>query len=224
MYGWVGKILRVDLTTGIISEVPTANYVPKYIGGRGIGAKIHWDEITPAVGAFDPQNKLTFMTGPLVGTPAPSASRTTVQAVSPMTYPEELYASSTVGGHWGPELKFAGYDGIIIQGKSPSPVYLWIHDGLAEIRDAKHLWGLNTYDSQKAIWETHGKKTRILTIGPAGEHLVRMAIILSDVSSTSGTPGYGAVMGAKNLKAIAVNGTGGVPVAKPQELLDLAYY
>ena len=224
LYGWVGKILRVDLTTGLISEVPTANYVPKYIGGRGVGAKIHWDEILPSVGAFDPQNILTFMTGPLAGTPAPSASRTTVQAVSPMTYPEELYASSTIGGHWGPELKFAGYDGIIIQGKSPSPVYLWIHDGQAEIREAKHLWGLNTYATQQVIWETHGKKTRILTIGPAGEHLVRMAIILSDVSSTSGTPGYGAVMGAKNLKAIAVNGTGGVPVARPKELLDIAYY
>ena len=224
LYGWVGKILRVDLTTGVVSEVPTANYVPKYIGGRGIGAKIHWDEVLPTVGAFDPQNRLTFMTGPLAGTPAPSASRTTVQGVSPMTYPEELYARSTIGGHWGPELKFAGYDGIIVQGKSQSPVYLWIHDGLAEIREAKHLWGLNTYATQEAIWDRHGKQTRVLTIGPAGEHLVRMAIILSDASSASGLPGYGAVMGSKNLKAIAVNGTGGVPVARPKELLDISYY
>ena len=224
LYGWVGKILRVDLTTGKISTVPTSNYVPKFIGGRGVGAKIIWDEVSPKVGAFDPENRLTFMTGPLAGTPSPTGGRTIVSGVAPLGYPEEIYVRSALGGHWGPELKFAGYDGIIIQGKAAKPVYLWIHDGEAEIRDARDLWGLNTYATQQDIWGRHGKNAKSVTIGPAGEHLVRLAVILTDDSSASGIPGYGAVMGSKNLKAIAVRGTGGVPVAKPKELLDILYY
>ncbi|MFB3883817.1 MAG: aldehyde ferredoxin oxidoreductase N-terminal domain-containing protein [Thermodesulfobacteriota bacterium] len=223
-YGWIGKILRVDLTTRKISTVPTGNYVPKFIGGRGVGAKIIWDEVPPHVGAFDPENGLTFMTGPLAGTPAPTGGRTIVSGVAPLGYPEEVYLRSALGGHWGPELKFAGYDGIIIQGKAAKPAYLWIHDGEVEIRDAKDLWGLNTYATQQDIWKRHGKSTKSLTIGPAGEHLVRLAVILTDDSSASGIPGYGAVMGSKNLKAIAVRGTGGVRVAKPQELLDALYH
>jgi len=224
LYGWVGKILKVDLTTGTITTVPTSNYVPKWIGGRGIGAKIHWDMVAPDVKAFDPENVITFMTGPLVGTAAPTAGKISVQAVSPIGYPTEHYLRSIMGGHWGPELKFAGYDGIIVKGKAAKPVYLLIQDGDVEIRDAGTIWGLDTYATQQNLWERHSEKTRVATIGPAGEHLCREAIILTDDGSCCGLGGFGAVMGSKNLKAIAVRGTGGIPVSKPEEFLEFCYY
>ena len=221
--GWVGKILRVDLTTGEITDVLTENYADKFIGGRGIGAKIYWDEVPPEVGAFDPGNKLIFMTGPLTGTTAPGSGRVNLCGKNAVTYPMETYWKSAAGGHFGPELKFAGYDGIIIQGKSPKPVYLWIHDGEAEIRDARSLWGLNTHATQDEIWRRHDKKTRAMVIGPAGENSARVAVILTDDGNAFGFGGYGGVMGSKNLKAIAVRGTGGISVAKPDELLNLSY-
>jgi aldehyde:ferredoxin oxidoreductase len=223
LYGWAGKILRVDLTEGKITTVPTANYVPKWIGGRGLGAKIHWDEVPPEVKAFDPANVITFILGPMTGTMTSGACRTAVQAVSPQTYPIEHYTMSKFGGHWGPELRFAGYDGIIVQGKAPNPVYLLIEDGVVEIRDARALWGLDTYATQQNLWERHGHDHRIATIGPAGENLCRNAIIITDDSSVTGLGSFGSVMGSKNLKAIVVRGTGGVPVAKPKDLLELAY-
>jgi len=224
LYAWVGKILRVDLTEGKITTVPTENYVPKFIGGRGVGAKIYWDEVPPEVGAFDPENRLIFMTGPLTGTLAVTSGRTLLVGKSPQTYPTEFYMRSSMGGHWGPELKFAGFDGIIVQGRASEPVYLWIHDGEAEIRDASVLWGLNTYATQEELWRRHGEKARCVVIGPAGEHLVRESVILSDDGSAFGHGGCGAVMGSKNLKAIAVRGTGGIPVARPKELLEARWY
>lgn len=223
LYGWVGEILRVDLTDGTISSVPTANYVPRFIGGRGVGAKINWDEVPPSVGAFDPENRLVFMTGPLTGSGSPSGAYTCVSAVSPQPYPEEVYVRSMMGGHWGSELKFAGYDGVIVQGRAANPVYLWIYDGVAELRDARALWGLDTYAAQQNLWSRHGKEARIATIGPAGERLVRNAIILHGDSDSAGGGGFGAVMGSKNLKAIAVRGKRGISVARPKELLEISY-
>lgn len=222
-YGWVGKILRVDLTNGKLTEVPTSTYASKFIGGRSMGAKIYWDEVPPEVGAFDPENKLIMMQGPVNGTVIPNACRTSIIAKSPIPIPE-CYSYSHPGSGWGPELKFAGYDGVIIEGKSPEPVYIWIHDGVAEIKKAGYLWGQLTSKVDSELRQLYGRQTKTMTIGPAGENLVKEAVIELEGYSAAGMGGFGAVMGSKNLKAIAVRGTGSVKVAKPQELLDLREY
>ncbi|MFH0941949.1 MAG: aldehyde ferredoxin oxidoreductase N-terminal domain-containing protein [Chloroflexota bacterium] len=223
LYGWAGKLLRVDLSSGKLTDIPTTEYVPKFLGGRGLACKIYWDEVSPGVGAFDPENVLIFTTGPYTGTLAPHSGKVNVTAKSPMWYPREAYFQSTFGGHWGAELKFAGYDGIVIKGKAARPVYLWINDGQAEIRDASRLWGYTTDATQEDIWRRHGEKTRVAAIGPAGENRCRGAVIISDAGNATGTGGFGAVMGSKNLKAIAVRGTMGVPVARPKDLMEVAY-
>jgi len=222
--GWVGKILRVDLTSRKISEVSTYDYVPKFLGGRGLGAKICWDEVPPEVGAFDPENRLIFATGPLQGTLAPTSGRFMVLGKAAQTAPVESFCRSGVGGHWAPELKWAGYDALIVQGKSEKPVYLWITDQKAEILDAARLWGLDTYQTQQMIWKIHGNKTRVMVIGRAGETRSRIAIILTDSGDASGQGGFGGVMGSKNLKAIAVRGTGSVPVARPKALAEITHH
>ena len=222
--GWVGKILRVDLTSGKISESSTFDYVPKFLGGRGLGAKICWDEVPPEVGAFDPENRLIFATGPLQGTLAPSSGRLTVVGKSPQTGPTESFVRSGVGGHFAPELKWAGYDALIIQGKASKPVYLLITDHKAEILDAAGLWGLDTYQTQQTIWKLHGPKTRAMVIGKAGEIESRIASILTDTGNASSQGGFGGVMGSKNLKAIAIRGTGSVTVARPKELMELTHH
>lgn len=223
MYGWVGKILRVDLTSGKMTETPTNDYVPRLIGGRGIGAMVYWEEVLPTCKAFDSENALIFMTGPATGTLAPTSSKTYIGCKSPVLL-NECYSYSCTGGHWGPELKFAGYDGIIVKGKSQEPVYLWINDGRAEIRSAKTLWKTTTRYTYSEINRLHGPKTRVMVIGPAGENLCRGAIISNDAVHATGMSGAGAIMGSKKLKAIAVNGSGSVKVAEPKELLDLAWY
>ncbi|MGO9314209.1 MAG: aldehyde ferredoxin oxidoreductase N-terminal domain-containing protein [Syntrophobacteraceae bacterium] len=221
--GWVGKILRVDLTSGKISESSTFDYVPKFLGGRGLGAKICWDEVPPEVGAFDPENRLIFATGPLQGTLAPSSGRLMVVGKSPQTGPTESFVRSGVGGHFAPELKWAGYDALIIQGKAAKPVYLLITDHKAQILDASGLWGLDTYQTQQKLWELHGSKTRAMVIGKAGETKSRIASILTDTGNASSQGGFGGVMGAKNLKAIAIRGTGSVTVARPKELMEITH-
>ena len=221
--GWVGKILRIDLTTRKISELSTFEYVPQFLGGRGLGAKICWDEVPPEVSAFDSENRLIFATGPLQGTLAPTSGRFVVVGKSPQSAPVESFTRSGVGGHFAPELKWAGYDAIIVQGKASQPVYLWISDQKAQILDAQQLWGLDTYQTQQMIWKIHGNKTRVMTIGKAGENRSRIACILTDTGDASGQGGFGGVMGSKNLKAIAVRGTGSVDVAKPQELMKITH-
>jgi aldehyde:ferredoxin oxidoreductase len=219
--GWVGKILRVDLSSGKISETPTSDYVPRFLGGRGLGAKICWDEVPPEVSAFDPEARLVFATGPLQGTLAPTSGRFMLLGKAPQTAPVESYCRSGVGGHWAPELKWAGYDALVVHGRAPKPVYLWISDGTAALHDASRLWGLDTYRTQLQLWGLHGKKTRVMTIGRAGESRSRIACILTDTGDASGQGGFGGVMGSKNLKAIAVSGTGAVPVARPELLAKL---
>ncbi len=222
-YGWVGKILRVDLTTGKITETPTSDYVPKFIGGRGIAAAIYWEEVPPTCKAFDPENALIMMTGVADGTLLPSGSRLSIASKTPVLE-TECYMVSNPSGHLSAELKFAGYDGIVIKGKSPGPVYLWINDGKAELRTAERLWGMRLSDLMLELYSQHGFKTRIAAIGPAGENLVRQAPIIIDREHATGISGAGAVMGSKKLKAIAVRGTGTVNVAKPKEVVDLWYY
>ncbi|MDO8671366.1 MAG: aldehyde ferredoxin oxidoreductase N-terminal domain-containing protein, partial [Dehalococcoidia bacterium] len=174
MYGWTGRILRVDLTTGKIEETPTSDYVPKFIGGRGVAAMIYWEEVPPECRAFDPENALIMMTGPANGTLSPSASRFTVAHKSPVPL-HETYTYSVPGGHWSAELKFAGYDGLVVRGKSAKPVYLWIDDGKVELRSAELLWGMTLSQLTLAVEKLHGWQARVLGIGPAGENLCRQA-------------------------------------------------
>jgi len=140
LYGYVGKIARINLTSGEVSIIPTSNYVPKYIGGRGICNKIFWDEVGPGVKAFDPENKIIFMTGPTTGTGIPTGGRTVIAGISPQCYPEQ-YTWSGIGGWFGAELKYAGYDGLVIEGKAPERSYIWINDDKISILPADELWG-----------------------------------------------------------------------------------
>lgn len=221
-YGYAGKIVRVDLTTGKIFNVPTEEYVDRFLGGIGLADKIFWDEVSPETGAFDPENLLFFTTGPLTGTLVPGAARTIVAGRSPMTYPGEAYTRSSMGGEWGPELKFAGYDALVIKGKAEKPVYLFIHDEYIDIKDAGKFWGMDSYTVQDAIRKELGsERIQIATIGPGGEKLVRFACIIHRRGRAAGQGGFGAVMGSKNLKAIAVRGTGDIQVADPERLLNL---
>ena len=218
--GWAGKILRVDLGTGKSWTQPSIEYGQKYIGGRGIAARIAWDEIPPGIGPFDPENRLIFSVGPLTGTSAPSSGRTTVCSLSPQAYPYEWFSYSSVGGYWGPTLKYAGYDAIVVQGSSDRPVYLWIDDDRVELRDAAELWGKGIFDTQRQLIKEHGPDVRTLAIGQAGENRCRIAIIATGTGSAAGQGGFGAVMGAKQLKAIAVRGRQGVPIADPEAFSD----
>ena len=220
VYGWTGKILRVDLSKGKITYIDTMKYAHKFIGGLGIAAAIAWEEIGPNIEPFDPENLLMIMTGPLTGTLASGAGRVEVMGVAPQLHPPR-FSRSGMGGHWGPELKYAGFDGVILQGKSRKPVYLWINDGEVEIRDANEIWGRGTYETTKILRDIHGRKTRVISIGQAGENLSRIAILQTETENAAGQGGFGAVMGSKKLKAIAVRGTGGVKIAEPTEFLNL---
>jgi len=221
----VGKILWVNLTDGTTHTLSTADYGPAYIGGRGIAARIAWDAIPPGVGALDPENLFMVFTGPLSGTTAPFSGRTSISGLSPQGWPHEWFSRSNLGGHWGPSLKYAGYDGLVVEGKADSPVTLWIADDAGnktprvELLDAAHLWGKGVMDAQQALMGELGSDIRILTIGQAGERLSRIATVATETSSAAGQGGFGAVMGSKNLKAIAVRGSGPVYVAQPELFL-----
>ena len=219
IFGWAGKILRVDLSTGDLSDEDTMKYA-KFIGGRGINAKIAWDEIPPEADAFDPENRLMVMTGPLNGTTTAGVGRIEFGGLTPQTYPKTRYSRSSMGGHWGSMLKYAGYDGVVVYGKSEKPVYIWVADGKAEIRDAGNLWGLDTYITQKMIMDELGEDAVAVTIGQAGEHLSRIAIVANETENAAGQGGFGAIMGSKKLKAIVARGNGPVKVAKPNKFLE----
>jgi aldehyde:ferredoxin oxidoreductase len=220
MYGWVGKILKIDLTDGKITTEPTEAYVDDYIGGRGLGVKLIYDNYKPGTGALDPGNPLLLNTGPLTGTAMPGSGRVDVTALSPMS---NLRAKSNFGAYWGPELKFNGFDHLLITGKAEKPCYLWIHDGVAEIRAASHLWGQDTFETQKLIQQELGDpEIKVVCIGPGGENLVKFACLISETGDAAGRTGMGAVMGSKNLKAVAVRGFGSVQVARPEEFLELS--
>jgi aldehyde:ferredoxin oxidoreductase len=221
MNGYAGKILRVNLTTGSVSEeTPDEVFYRKYFGGTGFIAHYLLKEVPKGVDPLGPENKLIFALGPVTGNPVPGAGRNSVGAKSPLN---GGIGFSEAGGFWGAELKHAGYDGIIIEGKSEKPVYLWIQDGKTEIRDASHLWGKTTGEVEDIIKEELGdKRVRVTQIGPAGEKMVRYACILNDLSHAYGRSGTGAVMGSKNLRAIAVRGTKVPEVADPEKVRNLA--
>ncbi len=220
MFGWAGKILRVDLSTSNITMEDTSKYVPKYIGGRGVATRIAWNELKPDVGPYDPDNLLLFMNGPFTGTLVPASGRGVVCGVSPRIYPKPWFTYGTMGGDWAAELKYAGFDGLVVKGNSDKPVYLWVHDNEAAIKDAESLWGLDTFCTQRALKDVYGEQAQVTCIGPAGENLVRWSTIQHKLSNSIGDAGLGAVMGAKKLKAIAIRGTGGVRVAQPREFIN----
>lgn len=222
LYGYTGKIARINLTTDEVTLLSTWDYVPEYIGGRGICNKIFWDEVGPGVGALDPENKLIIMTGPTTGTGIPSGGRTVITGIAPQCFPEQ-YSWSNIGGWFGAELKFAGYDGLILEGKTPQPSYIWIEDDKIRILSAKDIWGMYVYDTQLKLEEIHGKDVKSLVIGPAGENLVRGAIIATANENAAGKGGFGAVFGSKNLKAITVRGTGCVTPADVEGILELRH-
>ena len=211
IYGWTGQIIRADLTSSKIKKEPLDEKLARdFIGGRGLASKMLFDEIDPAIDPLSPKNKLIFATGPLTGTYAPSSGRYMVVTKAPLT---GTIGSSNSGGHFGPEMKYAGYDLIVIEGKSKKPVYLWVNNADVELRSAEHLWGKTTYETDDLIRGETDEDTKVACIGPAGEKLVKFSCIINDKHRAAGRSGVGAVMGSKNLKAVAVRGTGGIKVA-----------
>ena len=208
--GYIGQLLRVNLTNkGVTKEPLREDWARDFVGGVGLSARILYDELPPKVDALGPENKLVMMTGPVNGTMIPAASRSSFCAKSPYT---GSFFHSIFGGFLGPELKFAGYDGLIIEGQSDRPVYLWIDDDRIEIRDASHLWGKDPFKTEEVLRKEIGdEEIHIATIGLAGEEKASYAMILCDIRA-AGRGGMGAVMGSKKLKAIAIRGTGGVTV------------
>jgi aldehyde:ferredoxin oxidoreductase len=186
LYGYTGKILRVDLTTGKVTEESSEKYVPKFMGGRGFGAKIYWDEVSPEAKAFDPENRLIFVTGPATGVP-PAGSICQIYGKSPITNPQGFCYSTMTGKGWGPHLKFAGFDGIIVKGKSEKPVYLTILHGEAALHDASHLMGKLTGDVDALLKsEVSEPKAEVLQCGPAAEKGVRFSSLVSMANRHNG--------------------------------------
>lgn len=218
-YGWCGKILKVNLSDKRVTEIETREYADRFLGGRGIATRIYWEEVGPEVNALDPENRLIFMTGPLGATGVQGASRFEVVGKSPMLLPEG-FCYGNLGGYFGPYLKRAGYDGIVIYGRSEKPVYLLIHDGDVRILDAAQLWGKGVDDVRNFLRDKHGEKVRFVTTGVAGENMCRTANLMTD-NAGSATGGFGAVMGSKNFKAVAVSGAGHPLVADPESLTQL---
>jgi aldehyde:ferredoxin oxidoreductase len=220
-YGWAGKILRVDLGEGSISEVSTYDYTSLFIGGRGIASRMYWEEMGGNTGAFDPDNHLYFMNGPLSGTQAPAASRWLVLGKSPMCVPEQ-YAFGNFGGRLGAAMKWAGLDGLDITGASKKPVVIVIGPGgRCSLEDASGLWGKDAFETIESLQSTFGNKACVATIGRAGEMRVRFAAVIGS-GGVSATKGFGAVMGSKNLKAlVVVADPATLPVARPDAFQEV---
>ncbi|MEW6443013.1 MAG: aldehyde ferredoxin oxidoreductase N-terminal domain-containing protein [bacterium] len=242
MNGYTGKILRLNLTDRKVSILETRAY-EEWVGGHGIGSAIFFDLVADKrIDGFDERNVVTIMTSPLTGTLAPGgASRVEMQGIGVQSHPIGWFTRSNLGGRFGPMLKYAGWDGIVIEGKSDNPVWVDIRDREARVRDAKDLWGLDAWETQRRIWqEVTGKaapgdwfraggpagqgrttqKPAVMAIGPAGERLGRIGAVIHDAGNAAGQGGFGGVWGSKKLKAISVIGTGSVRVADPQALLE----
>lgn len=214
MNGYTGTILRVNLENKTIVKEPlNRKAAEEYVGARGLGTKYFCDEVDPKVDALGPDNKLIFMTGPLTGTAACCSGRYEVVAKAPLT---GTIGAANSGGHFGPELKYAGYDGIIFEGVSDTPVYLYINDDKVELRDASHLWGKTVFEATDELNKACGASFRVACIGPTGENLCLYAGVMNDKHRAAGRGGLGAVMGSKKLKAVVVKGTGSIGVARPE--------
>ncbi|NPV58737.1 MAG: aldehyde ferredoxin oxidoreductase family protein [Actinobacteria bacterium] len=222
MRGFCGRYLEVDLEKGSIAEKTIADEVFRaYVGGTGLGAYLLLKEMDPMADPLSPENPLMFLDGPLTGSNFPGSGRSSVVALSPLT---GLWGECNVGGSFGAAVKLAGYDGIVFRGKAPKPVYLWLEGEKAELRDASHLWGLDAYETNdrlQAELKGDGGPVRTMQIGPAGENGVRFAAIVNEIGSVAGRCGLGAVMGSKNLKAVAVRGGGKMGYADPEKAKEV---
>lgn len=214
IFGWTGKILKIDLTQKEISFLNTSDYSERFIGGLGIGEKIYWDETVSETKALDPENPLILMTGPLCGTTAPSAPRMVVCGKSPMTYPER-FVNASIAGFFPAELKKAGFDGIVLFGRSEEPVCISIEDTEVKFNPASHLWGLKNSEFRDKLADDFSDKHKVMSIGPGCENGARMGTLLIDLAG-SASMGFGSVVGSKNVKAIVVRGTKKIPVADPE--------
>ena len=220
---WAGKILRVNLTAGTVTSEPlNMNWARQYLGSRGLATKYLVEEIAATVDPLSIDNKIIWATGPLTGTMASTGGRYTVVTKGPLT---GAIACSNSGGYWGAELKMAGWDMVIFEGKSATPVYLSISDGEAELKDASHLWGKSVWVTEETLKKQHqDPQLRVSSIGIAGENQVLYASVVNDLHRAAGRSGVGAVMGSKNLKAIAVRGTLGVGnIANPKEFMRVTF-
>src|ERR1044071_3606998 len=204
-------ILKIDLSTGEIEEYQIPEkWERDFLGGASIAARMLYSSLTRELDPLSPEAPLLFISGPMTGTSGPTTGRFVICGKSPAT---GLWAESNIGGYWGPELRAAGYDGLWITGKAEEPIYLWLHGKNLEVRNAAHLWGRDTYSTQdKVKEEIDQKSSHVCVIGPAGENGVLFASIMCDHGRMAGRTGLGAVMGAKNLKAIAVHGEGQIPI------------
>jgi aldehyde:ferredoxin oxidoreductase len=218
MYGYTGKLLRVNLSSGESKVEPVPDPVVKdFLGGRGLGIRYLYQELSPGIDPLGVENKLLFAMGPLGATPALGFSKIAVVTKSPLT---GGMTKSVGGGYFGAFLKFAGFDALIVEGRAQNPVYIYIKDGDAEVVNAVELWGLDTQEVQEELRNRHGLRTKVACIGPAGEKLVRYSAIVSDRRAAA-RGGVGAVMGAKKLKAVAINATGTVTLYNVEEFKSL---
>lgn len=218
-YAWTGINLEVDLSRGMIEKVKSdPKLLEDYLGGKGTNAKLYWDRLSPEADPFSPNNLMIFGTGLLCGTMIPGAANANITFKSPLT---GLYSYSSGKGFFAAELKQAGYDKIVISGKSPTPVSLWVNNDHVEMRDASHLWGKNTHETQSLIRKELKRDAQVLAIGPAGENRVMGATIEHSTANSFSRGGVGCVMGDKKLKAIAVYGTKDVSIAKPAKLMEV---
>jgi len=218
MEGYAGKILRVNLSDGRISKEKISEEMrEKFLGGRGFAAKILWDEVS-GVDPLSEENKIIFSTGPLTGLPLPSSGKMVIASKSPLT---GGYGDGNIGSMAAVHLRRAGYDVLIVEGRSETPCYIAIQDEEVKILDARDLWGRTTFESQDGLEAKHGRNIGVLAIGPAGENMVGFANVISQRGRAGGRPGMGAVMGSKNLKAVVVKGTGKIPVFDEERLREM---
>jgi aldehyde:ferredoxin oxidoreductase len=220
--GYAGSIARVDLSTGAVTDIPTEEYAEGYLGGRGMATRIYWDAVGPEVQAFDPENRLIFATGPCAGFDGLAGARWVVCGKSPGTTPH-YFSHSNLGGSWGTELKFAGLDGLVVQGRAERPVYLLIENGKINVRDASAIWGKGAVQVREMLKGELGNSVKVVATGPAGDNMTALATLLAD-NDSCGSGSLGAVMGSKKLKAIAVRGSYSVNAAHPQRLQELLDY
>jgi aldehyde:ferredoxin oxidoreductase len=221
-FAYAGRILSVDLSNNTHREIPSDGYTGKFLGGRGLAAKLYWDMIPPDAVALEPDNGFICATGPVTGFSGLAGCRWVICGRSPLHQPE-AFSYGNLGGKWGSALKYAGYDALVVTGKAEKPVYLFIHDGTVETKDASNLWGLTTFETIEKVQADLGKGVTVLAIGPAAENMVFFATAMADAgASVSG--GMGSVMGSKNLKAIAVAGDKRPKAAYPEKLKEVTDY
>jgi aldehyde:ferredoxin oxidoreductase len=218
--GYAGQILKIDLSDYRITRLPTDAYSERFLGGKGLAARLYWEMVPSMTSAFSPDNCLVCASGPAAGFTGFASSRWLACGKTAANDPES-FSYGNLGGSWGNRLKYAGYDGIVVQGKADKPVYLWIHDDKVEIKDASHLWGKTSFESLDTLKAEHGLEASVLTIGQAAENLVVFATLLAD-EGASGSGGTGAIMGSKNLKAIVVAGDKKPVAAEPEKLRGVA--